>query len=100
MEFRVDVAVVGADAIDPATAEFGAADLETAALSRAAQHQAGRVIVAADASKLGQACRAVTGRLAAGLTLVTDAGVAEPQRRALARTGARIIYATPGTTKE
>jgi DeoR family transcriptional regulator, fructose operon transcriptional repressor len=99
MEFRVDVAVVGADAVDSATGEFGSADLATAALSRAAQRQAGRTIVAADASKVGLACRAITGRLAAGVTLVTDAGVPTAQRRALARTGARFVYAGIGATK-
>ena len=93
MQCRVDVAVVGADAVDPATAEFGAADLETAALSRAVQRQAGRVIVVADNSKFGRICRAVSGRLAEGVTLVTDAGVPPAQRRALAKTGARIVYA-------
>jgi DeoR/GlpR family transcriptional regulator of sugar metabolism len=90
---RVDVAVVGADAVDPATAEFGAADLETAVLSRMAQRQAARVIVAADASKFGRTCRAISGRLARGLTLVTDAGVPPAQRRALARTGATLVFA-------
>lgn len=93
LEERVDVAVVGADAVDPATAEFGAADAETATLSRAAVRQAGRVIVAADSSKLGHTCRAISGRLTRGVTLVTDAGASPAQRRALAKTGAQIVYA-------
>lgn len=100
MEFRVDVAILGADALDPETAEFGAADLDTAALSRAALRQARRIIVAADASKIGQTCPAVTGRLARDMTLVTDSRVTAAQRRLLARTGASIVYAPISTTSK
>ncbi len=100
MEFRFDTAILGADALDPATAEFGAADMDTAALSRAARQQARRIIVAADASKIGRTCPSITGRLGRNLTLVTDSRVPVAQRRALARTGASIVYATVSTTRK
>lgn len=93
LDFRYDLAVLGADAIDPRSGEFGAADLETAALSAAAIRQADRIVLVADSSKIGCIAKAVTGRLGAGVTLVTDDGVSPAARRALTRHGARLIVA-------
>lgn len=92
-QYRLDVAIVGGDAIDVARGEFYGADTGTAALSRAAQHQSDRVIVVLDSSKLGQHSLAVAGRLGPGLTLVTDDEVSRKDRATLRETGARILFA-------
>lgn len=93
LELRTDWAVLGADAVAPATGEVFAADMETAALSDAARRRAARVMVVADSSKLGPEGLAVTARLASGVVLVTDSGCPAALRRRLARTGAEILCA-------
>ncbi|NUQ63978.1 MAG: DeoR/GlpR transcriptional regulator [Pirellulales bacterium] len=96
-EFRVDVAVLGADAVDSHRGEFYSADLGTALLSRAVQKQADKTIVVADSSKFGKQSLVVAGRFAPEMTLITDSELAEPDRTALEATGAEIVYATPET---
>jgi len=93
-QYRLDVAIVGGDALEVARGEFYGADTGSAALSRAAQRQADRVIVALDSSKFGKHSVAVAGRLAKGVTLITDDAVSPADRAALRQTGARIIFAT------
>ena len=68
-----DVAIVGADALDPASGEYYAADLATAALSAAAQQRADRTFVCIDRTKFGRRAMAVAGRLGPGSVLFTDA---------------------------
>jgi DeoR/GlpR family transcriptional regulator of sugar metabolism len=92
---RVDLAVVGGDALDLARGEFYAADTATAQLCRAAQRQADRVLLVMDSSKFGQRGRAVAGKLCRGVTLVTDHEVTAAARRRLQRTGATIVCAPP-----
>jgi DeoR/GlpR family transcriptional regulator of sugar metabolism len=93
-EYRLDVAVVGGDALDPSRGEFYAADNASAALSRAAQRQADRVIVVMDSSKLGKRGLAVAGRLGPGATLVTDDEADRTNRTALRKSGAQVIFAS------
>ena len=92
-EYRLDVAIVGGDALDVAHGEFYGADTATAALSRAAQKQADRIIAIIDSSKFGKRSLAVTGRLGPGMTLVTDDELNQKDRAALRATGARIVFA-------
>jgi len=94
-QFRIDVAVVGGDALDTGRSEFYSADGSTARLSRAVQQQADRVIVAMDSSKFGKRSLTVAGRLGPGATLITDDEVSRDDRTALRRTGAKIILADP-----
>ena len=91
--FRVDVAVLGCDAVDLDRGELYAADLGTAALSRQVQRAASRVLFVADHSKLGRRGHAVVGRLGKGITLVTDDGTSPALRRRLRGTQATVIVA-------
>jgi DeoR/GlpR family transcriptional regulator of sugar metabolism len=92
-QFRVDVAIVGGDALDVARGEFYGADTETAMVSRVAQQQADRVLVVMDSSKIGKRGLAVAGRLAAGTTLITDDEIDRASRAALRATGATVVFA-------
>jgi len=92
-EYRLDVAIVGGDALDTARGEFYGADTGTASLSRAAQQQADRVIVVMDSSKFGRRSLAVAGRLGPGVTLITDDELNRRDQTALRKTGARIVFA-------
>jgi DeoR family transcriptional regulator, aga operon transcriptional repressor len=90
-QYRLNVAIVGGDALDVARGEFYSADTASAALSRAAQRQADRLIVVMDSSKFGKRGLAVTCRLARGVTLVTDSEVNGEDHATLHQTGAAII---------
>lgn len=92
-QYRLDVAIVGGDALDVARGEFYGADTHTALLSRAAQKQADRVIVVMDSSKFGKRSLAVAGKLGPGVTLVTDSELGAKDRSTLRRTGAGIVCA-------
>jgi DeoR/GlpR family transcriptional regulator of sugar metabolism len=93
-EYRLDVAIVGGDALDATRGEFYAADTASAALSRAAQRQANRVIVVMDSSKIGKRGLAVVGRLGPDVALITDDETSQAERTALRKTGARIVFAS------
>ncbi|MDP4023601.1 DeoR/GlpR family DNA-binding transcription regulator [Methylobacterium sp. NEAU 140] len=69
------------------------ASLDQVALKSAMFEQAGETVVLADASKLGRAGQRAWAALPARWTLVTDAGAPEPQRRAFAEMGARVVIA-------
>jgi DeoR/GlpR family transcriptional regulator of sugar metabolism len=92
-DYRLDVAIVGGDALDVARGEFYGADTGTAALSRAAQQQSDRVIVVMDSSKFGKRSLAVAGRLGPEMTLITDDEPSRTDRSALRKSGARLIFA-------
>jgi DeoR family transcriptional regulator of aga operon len=92
-EYRLDLAIVGGDALDVQRGEFYGADTATAALSRAAQKQSDRVIVVMDSSKFGKRSLAVTGRLDSGMTLITDDEVNRKNRAALRAIGVKVVYA-------
>ena len=90
-QYRLDVAIVGGDALDVERGEFYAADAGSAALSRTAQRQADRVIVVMDSSKFGRRGLALAGRLARGVVLITDAAVDAKTRAASRRRGATLL---------
>lgn len=91
-QYRLDVAVVGGDALDVERGEYYAADAGSAALSRAAQRQAERVIVVMDSSKFGKRGLAIAGRLTRGVTLITDDEPDAHTRAALRRSGATVLF--------
>ncbi|MCX7428637.1 MAG: DeoR/GlpR family DNA-binding transcription regulator [Planctomycetia bacterium] len=93
-DFRIDVAIMGADALDARRGEFYSADSGTAMLSRAAQRQAERTLVLVDSSKFGKHSLAVIGRLTDGVTLVTDAGISDADRALIESTGAEVVVAS------
>ena len=96
-QFRVDVAIVGGDALDVTRGEFYGADMSTAAMSRVAQRQADRVLVVMDSSKIGKRGVAMAGRLETGTTLITDAEAGRAARSAVRATGATLICAAVHT---
>lgn len=93
-DFHFDVAVLGADAVDPGRGEFYSAELRTAMLSQAAQQQARETIVLADSTKFGKHSLIVAGRLTAGTVLITDQHLDVTARGALEAIGAEVVYAT------
>ena len=92
-KFRLDVAIVGGDALDVKRGEFYSADIETALMSRVAQRQVDRVLMAMDSSKIGKRGLAVVGKLGPGMTLITDDEVGQAERTAIRATGAKLICA-------
>ncbi|MFH1024863.1 MAG: DeoR/GlpR family DNA-binding transcription regulator [Planctomycetota bacterium] len=90
--FRVDTAILGADALDSRRGEFYSADMATAALSRAARKQARKTFVLADSSKFGQSGLAVVGPLDKSITLFTDTDASREDRALLSKTQAEIVY--------
>ena len=92
-EYRVDLAVLGADAIDPVRGEFYSADVRTAALSRAAQARARRTLVLADHSKFGKYSLSVVGQLGPNVTLITDEEIDPADHEAVESTGAEVVLA-------
>ena len=90
-DFRIDVAVMGADALDAARGEYYSADTGTAMLSRQARRQAERTLLLIDNSKFGKHSLAVVGRLDAGVTLITDDRISEEDRLALEKTSAELV---------
>ena len=95
-----DLAIVGGDALDPVTGEFYAADLATAALSRAAQQQADRTFACIDGSKLDQRALAVAGRLREDATLFMDGKIPVAARRGIRRLGAKVVLARKSKKQE
>ncbi len=91
---RVDVAIVGADALDIRRGEFYSADLGTAMLCRAVQRQAENTVVVMDSSKLGKRSHALAGRLSEAVTLITDQDIDSKDAASLRRGDARLILAS------
>ncbi len=91
LEWHFDLAIVGGDALNLITGEFFAADLATAALSRAAQRQADCAFACIDGSKFDQRALAVAGRLQEGTTLFTDGKIPVVKRRGIRKLGTKII---------
>ena len=90
-DFRIDVAVMGADALDVARGEYYSADMGTAMLSRQAQRQAQRTLLLVDSSKFGKHSLAVAGRLGENITLITDDGITKEDRRLVRETPAELV---------
>jgi DeoR/GlpR family transcriptional regulator of sugar metabolism len=92
-DFRLDLAILGADAVDPARGEIFASDIPTASLDRAVLRQAAKVAVLADSTKLRRQSLAAITQLTEGLTLVTDSGASPQDIEMLQATGAEITIA-------
>jgi DeoR/GlpR family transcriptional regulator of sugar metabolism len=92
-EFRLDLAFLGTDAIDPVRGEMYAADIPTANLDRAVQRQSEKLVILADSSKLGKHSVALVVRLGEGITVVTDDGCASRDLAALKQCGVQVVVA-------
>lgn len=92
-QYRLDVAVLGGDALDAKRGEFYSADMASASLSRMAQMQSERLIVTMDSSKIGKRSVALAGHLKKGVTLVTDDEVTREDRLALRKINATVLFA-------
>ena len=90
-DFRIDVAVMGADALDVARGEFYCADTGTAMLSRQAQRQARRTFLLLDNSKFGKHSLAMVGRLGDNITLITDDRISEEDQQLVRDTSAELV---------
>lgn len=91
---RVDLAIVGADAVDSGTGDFYSADMPTALFSRAAQGRAERCFLVADSTKFGKRGLAQAGRLADSMTLFTDDGIGAADRKSLKALDIEMVLAT------
>ena len=90
-DFRIDTAVMGADALDVTCGEYYSADMGTAMLSRQAQRQAQRTFLLVDNSKFGKQSLAVVGRLGDDITLITDDRISEEDQRLVRDTAAELV---------
>lgn len=92
-EYRLDVAALGADGVDPARGEVYGADMHASSVDRLVLGQAASSLVLADSSKIGRVSLSLIVRLRAGVTLVTDNEASPSDLRLLEDTGAVIIVA-------
>ncbi|HIJ72999.1 MAG TPA: DeoR family transcriptional regulator [Candidatus Hydrogenedentes bacterium] len=92
-EFRLDLAILGADAIDTTRGHVYAADIPTAQLDALVAEQASKVMILADSSKLDKHSLALVTTLGPGITLVTDNEASRSSLARLRRTGADIVIA-------
>ena len=88
----VDVAFLGADAVDPQSG-FYAPDLKSVSISRAASANAGRSILAADSSKFGLRSNFKVGEFSDLAMVVTDGGVSEGAVKRLEGCGLEVVRA-------
>ncbi|MHC4884802.1 MAG: DeoR/GlpR family DNA-binding transcription regulator [Planctomycetota bacterium] len=91
--FRFELAIVGADALAVESGELFAADTPSAEISRLAQEQAGRTVIALDSSKLDKTSLVSIRTLQPGDTVVTDGGMSSEQRNGLEAHGAKVVVA-------
>jgi len=91
--YRSDVAVIGAAGV---SAAYGVTELEDdlAEVNRAAIAHSARVVVLADASKIGSDAHAIVAPASAISTLVTSAGAPADEIAALRSAGIDVIIAT------
>lgn len=93
-DYRLSVALIGADALDVERGEFYAAEMGTATLSQAAQDQADRVLLMVDSSKFGKRGHAVVGKVSANLTIITDSQADPDAITSLEAGGTTVIQTT------
>jgi DeoR/GlpR family transcriptional regulator of sugar metabolism len=91
LEWRFDLAVVGADALDPKRGEFYSTEGPTAALSRRAQERAPRIFLCVDHTKFGKQALAVAGRLEESVTLFTDDAVSGSLLKLVEQHGTNVV---------
>ncbi|MFH0963063.1 MAG: DeoR/GlpR family DNA-binding transcription regulator [Planctomycetota bacterium] len=87
---RVDLAFLGADAVDPADGFF-APDLKSAAISAVIARNARRCVLAVDSSKFGRRSTFRAGSLDSLSDVVTDRGLAPPLRKKIRSLGVRLV---------
>ena len=92
-----DMAVLGADAVDPERGLGEPTDEETAVKERAAS-RASEVVLLADSSKLGTAALSAWLPVQVSWTLVTDTGAAPQLLSAFAARGLNVLQASGGGT--
>jgi DeoR family transcriptional regulator of aga operon len=92
-EFRLDLAFMGTDAVDPARGEFYATNIPTAKLNQVVIRQSERVVILADSSKLGKHSVALVTKIREGMVIITDDGASSRDIATLRRTGAEVIVA-------
>jgi DeoR/GlpR family transcriptional regulator of sugar metabolism len=90
--FRADVAFVGADGVG-LDGELYNASLTVGRLIAKMTTRAGSVYVVADSSKIGRTALSRFGNAKQLQGLITDAGIARGDRRALERAGVRVLIA-------
>jgi len=88
-DFNLDVAVIGADGIDPDRG-YTTFDNEEAYTNRVLIRQAREVWILADHSKLGQTCPAVIDTIGTGHVLITDAAAPREFVTAMIARGVRV----------
>jgi len=88
-DFNLDVAVIGADGIDPDRG-YTTFDNEEAYTNRVLIRQAREVWILADHSKLGQTCPAVIDTIGTGHVLITDAAAPREFVAAMIARGVRV----------
>jgi len=93
--YRADVAVIGAAGV---SAKFGVTELEDdlADVNRAAISHSARLVVLADASKIGTDAPAIVAPATAITTLVTSAGAAADELARLRASGVDVVIAASG----
>jgi DeoR family transcriptional regulator, fructose operon transcriptional repressor len=94
-DFRVDLAIIGADAIDTVRGEYYSADSATAMLARSAHRQASQILVTADSTKFGKHSLTVVGRLGPDVTVISDEALPEADRQRIDDHGAKSILVSP-----
>ncbi len=95
--YPLDLAFLGADALDLDSGKFYGAEMATALMAQAVSRQAQRTIAVIDSSKFNKRSVAVAGRLQPGLTLITDRTTPPSVHKKLRNTGAAIILAQPAS---
>lgn len=97
--YQIDVAVVGAAGV---SAEWGLTDLDDdeAEINRIAIERARKVVVIADASKLGQVAATAVAPLHRVATLVTDASAQKDELEKIEAIGVRVLVASPHPARD
>jgi DeoR family transcriptional regulator, aga operon transcriptional repressor len=97
--YRADVAVLGAAGV---SAQCGVTEFDddVAEVNRAAISHSSRLVVLADASKIGVDARAVVAPPGAISTLVTSAGAPEAELDRLRAAGVEVVIARPGRPRQ
>ena len=92
-EYRLDLAVLGADAIDTARGEAYGAAHEIIAVDRAVLRQSTAALILADSSKIGKHSHTLLTKLSSGITLITDDGILPDDHESLVETRAHVVIA-------
>lgn len=92
-EYRLDIAILGVDAIDTARGEAYGAAQTVVDVDRAVLRQSTTAIILADSSKIGKHSHTLLTKLTGDITLITDSGILPEDYSALLETRAEIVIA-------